>query len=91
MKLYIVIPFFSLIITACSTPVAQLDNDALCARLAEGEYFRNNWIWDPAFKEAENREQNGTISKAQCDKVRAQNMNIFAQQASDELFESQTD
>lgn len=79
MKVYIIIPLLSFILTACSTPVTALDDEALCAKLAEGEYFKNNWIWDPTFKEYQVRKQKGTISVEQCDAVRAKNMAAFAQ------------
>ncbi|MFC0225196.1 hypothetical protein [Serratia aquatilis] len=84
MKSYIVIPFFSLMITACSAPVAELDDQTLCKRLAEGEFYKNNLIWEPAFKEFEQRRQQGTISIDECKAIREKEKAIFAEKRTEE-------
>ena len=79
MKAYmVVIPLFSFVLTACSTPATSLNNEDLCAKLAEGEYFKNNWIWDPAFKEYQDRKTKGTISVEQCETIKAKKIASFA-------------
>ncbi|MGN1603278.1 hypothetical protein ACKEWE_00295 [Yersinia enterocolitica] len=89
MKAYmVVITLFSFVLTACSTPATSLNNEDLCAKLAEGEYFKNNWIWDPAFKEYQDRKTKGTISVEQCETIKAQNIASFAKKDAEAEVES---
>lgn len=88
MKAYMIIPLFSFILTACSTPATSLSNEDLCAKLAEGEYFKNNFIWDPSYKEYQQRKAKGTISVDQCETIKAKNIAIFTQKDAEAEVES---
>lgn len=52
MKVYmLVIFFFFFVFIVCLMFVILLNNEDFCVKLVEGEYFKNNWIWDLVFKE----------------------------------------